>query len=87
MTRCPHSFRRALLFCAAVLSASNALTSTDPGQQLFAGICQRCHDHPLRTPVDQLAAVLHSGKIDQHRFVLTDEQIRQVVAYLRTLSS
>lgn len=72
----------AALLCVGALPAWAA--DRDAGQQLFEASCARCHSQGLSTAPDELAAVLRTRSIPRHRFVLSDEQVRQLAEYLRT---
>lgn len=58
----------------------------DKGAELYHGQCIYCHDaDPIRfkTPPDDIATLLESGKVRAHRFKLDAEETRALVEYFR----
>ncbi len=78
----PVSGRLALLL--GILPAI-AMAQPDTGKTLFESRCAQCHAGPasLKTEPDRVAALLRSGQVRQHRFVLSSTQLNAIVEYLR----
>lgn len=75
------------LLAAASFPFADAHADAEAGGKLFERICQRCHTGSaakLAAHVDQLPALLNRERIAKHRFVLTDQQVADLAAYLRT---
>jgi hydrogenase small subunit len=72
---------------AAALPASKlGTTSTERGAAVYDGNCVYCHDADpasLKTPPNDVSALLRSGKIRSHRFRLEDADMQALVDYLK----
>lgn len=58
------------------------------GKILYQSTCVRCHradQGRLQTPPDQMAEVLRSGRINPHRFTLSETELDNLVEYLESL--
>ena len=79
--------------CIALLGVQTLLPAcADPsaGRALFEQQCQQCHRagaSALRTPVADIPAKLKSGSIRPHRFQLSDNQLRDLEAYLTEIKA
>lgn len=72
---------------AAVLAASKPGTSSaERGEAVYDSNCVYCHDADpasLKTPPNDVPALLRSGKIRSHRFSLEDADMQALVDYLK----
>jgi hydrogenase small subunit len=67
-------------------AAQSRSASTEPGAAVYEGNCVYCHDtNPaaLKTPAEEVPALLRSGNIRSHRFSLDDADMRALVDYLK----
>ncbi len=78
-------------FYRPIKAASGAAggTSTERGAAVYDSHCVYCHDADpshLKTPPTDVPALLRSGKIRSHRFVLDDADMQSLVDYLKEAS-
>jgi mono/diheme cytochrome c family protein len=69
------------------LPATSFAADVGKGQTAFQSTCVRCHTAGptgLKTPPGDLAAVLKSGTIRKHRFMLSDTDIEDLTAYVES---
>jgi mono/diheme cytochrome c family protein len=70
------------------LPAAAFAADASKGQAVFQSNCVRCHSGgpvALKTQPGDLAAVLKSGTIRKHRFMLGDADIEDLTAYVESL--
>lgn len=77
--------RRAAVLIAMMLPAA-AAAQAESGQALFETRCARCHANPagFKTEPVRVAGVLRDDGERQHRFTLSDAQLKALTGYLQT---
>lgn len=73
----------AVVLFAMMLPAA-AAAQAESGQALFETRCARCHANPagLKTVPTRVAGVLRDGSVRQHRFTLSDVELKALTDYL-----
>jgi hydrogenase small subunit len=86
----PNFWDRGSFYAPIPVAADNVATATDAvvdrGAAVYDNNCVYCHDaNParLKTPPDDVPALLKSGKIRAHRFILEDADMRALVDHLK----
>jgi mono/diheme cytochrome c family protein len=60
-------------------------THAQDGASLFYENCAKCHRdgaQSIQAPVNSLESILTSGTIRQHRFRLTNEELKALITYI-----
>src|SRR5512144_1094019 len=74
---------------AAKTSKDEASSSRARGQTIFADICSHCHSArpmPFKTAPKEVPQRLRDPRILPHQFQLSNQQIKDVVNYLKELA-
>ncbi|MGW8248720.1 MAG: c-type cytochrome [Acidiferrobacterales bacterium] len=82
-----HSPLIATGIAAGIAADAMSANEISAGQAIFDRLCVNCHRTPalIKTPTPELQSRLSSGAIQQHRFQLSDDELVQVIEYIKSV--